>query len=183
MLTLVAAITLCAGTAHSDDPSLRAALGFVAPARTITAFNSLPPIVLSQDDALLLWSADTGSFQLFLAGQPVLDLVTGVDKRGWPSFYGAWTESGEPLIQGSVLGGRHAMEWFVELSRPARRPHLYYVGSVDDPPGDYPQVCDCSDRVNFCTTEECNDQKICRQTTDKTCKWFNSDQGGGGGNG
>jgi hypothetical protein len=71
------------------------------------------------------------------------------------------------------------MEWFIELSRPDRKPFLYYAGLTDDPPGDYPRICDCEDRINNCITNQCNNSENCDLTTNKICKWMDSEEGGG----
>ncbi len=176
MLMILALAALGPSPAPTHD-SVLAAIGRPDAQRTVVSgFENLPGVVMVEDGVALLWSAESRSFELILDGAPVNDLVTIIDPRGWPAFQGAWTDSG-PLIEGAVRPGRHALEWFVELSRPDLRPRLYYAGLTDDPPADYPQTCDCSDRINFCNTTECNNETVCQQTTSKICKWYDYNGG------
>ncbi len=130
-------------------------------------------VLLDVAGAVLLWDAEGSAFELTLDGAPVLDLVTGRDERGSPTFAGLWSD-GSPTVSGNTDDPSSPV-WIVEISRPGHKPARYTVTTAplqrgDDPPAEPKprpvivgvEICDCSDQVGLtCKLRDCKNHWSC----------------------
>jgi hypothetical protein len=126
-----------------------------------------------QRATILQWNAASSEFVLFLRNAEIIDLVTGTDTFGRPTFEGSFDASGVPQVTGFVdvtFDGNLIVE-VVEICATAAA--LRFETTTDG----YvlaPRRCDCPNAGGaICCKLDCDANKICWQP-DTTCTWYDN---------